>query len=76
MGILTNRDIRFVEPADYDLPVSQFMTPQPLVTAPVGISLEDAKHLLQKHRIEKLPLVDEAGHLKGLHHRQGYSEGA
>ena len=66
VGILTNRDIRFVEPADYEQPVSQFMTPQPLVTAPVGISLEDAKRLLQKHRIEKLPLVDEQGVLKGL----------
>ncbi len=66
VGILTNRDKRFVEPKDYGLPVSQFMTPQPLVTAPVGISREAAKALLQKHRIEKLPLVDEDGHLKGL----------
>ena len=66
VGILTNRDIRFVEPADFGLPVSQFMTPQPLVTAPVGISREDAKALLQKHRIEKLPLVDNKGCLKGL----------
>lgn len=66
VGILTNRDIRFVEPSDYRLPVSQFMTGQPLVTAQVGISREEAKTLLQKHRIEKLPLVDEAGHIKGL----------
>jgi IMP dehydrogenase len=66
VGILTNRDVRFVEQADYDQPVSQFMTSQPLVTAPVGITLEDAKRLLQKHRIEKLPLVDEAGVIKGL----------
>jgi CBS-domain-containing membrane protein len=66
VGILTNRDVRFVEAADYDLPVSQFMTPQPLVTAPVGISLEEAKKLLQKHRIEKLPLLDEKNVLKGL----------
>ncbi|MEZ0396406.1 MAG: IMP dehydrogenase [Anaerolineales bacterium] len=66
VGILTNRDIRFVEPKDYVLPVSQFMTPQPLVTAPVGISREEAKALLQKHRIEKLPLVDESGRLRGL----------
>jgi IMP dehydrogenase len=66
VGILTNRDIRFVEPADYDQPVSQFMTPQPLVTARVGISLEEAKHLLQKHKIEKLPLVNEDGEVKGL----------
>lgn len=66
VGILTNRDIRFVEPSDFDQPVSKFMTPQPLVTAKVGISRQDAKILLQKHRIEKLPLVDEAGRLKGL----------
>jgi IMP dehydrogenase len=66
VGILTNRDIRFVEPSDYELPVSQFMTPQPLVTAPVGIDLGDAKRLLQKHRIEKLPLVDSHGVIKGL----------
>ena len=66
VGILTNRDIRFVEPSDYDLPVSQFMTPQPLVTGSVGISLTEAKRILQKHRIEKLPLVDEKGILKGL----------
>ena len=66
VGILTNRDIRFVEPDQYNLPISQFMTPLPLVTAPVGISRHDAMALLQKHRIEKLPLVDEAGHLKGL----------
>ena len=66
VGILTNRDVRFVEPSDYELPVSQFMTPQPLVTAPVGINLADAKRLLQKHRIEKLPLVDSAGRIKGL----------
>ena len=65
-GILTNRDVRFIEQSDYNLPVRQFMTPQPLVTARVGISLEDAKHLLQKHKIEKLPLVDEDGVVKGL----------
>ncbi|MBE3117406.1 MAG: IMP dehydrogenase [Candidatus Atribacteria bacterium] len=66
VGILTNRDIRFVEPSDFCQPISKFMTPQPLVTAPVGISRQDAKAILQKHRIEKLPLVDDAGHLKGL----------
>lgn len=66
VGILTNRDIRFVDESDYDLPVSRFMTHEPLVTGPVGISLEDAKRILQKHRIEKLPLVDEQGALKGL----------
>ena len=66
VGILTNRDIRFIEPADFGQPVSKFMTPQPLVTAPVGISRDDAKALLQKHRIEKLLLVDDGGCLKGL----------
>jgi IMP dehydrogenase len=66
VGILTNRDIRFVEPGDYERPVSEFMTSSPLVTAQVGIDLEAAKKLLQKHRIEKLPLVDEKGVLKGL----------
>jgi IMP dehydrogenase len=65
-GILTNRDIRFIDECDYNLPVSQFMTLQPLVTARVGISLEEAKQLLQKHKIEKLPLVNEQGMVKGL----------
>jgi IMP dehydrogenase len=66
VGILTNRDIRFVEESDYELPVSQFMTSQPLITGVVGIGLQEAKRILQKHRIEKLPLVDENGILKGL----------
>src|SRR5215208_1184210 len=67
VGILTNRDIRFVEAEDYNLPVNQFMTPEEdLFTARVGISSKEAKEILQKHRIEKLPLVDENGTLKGL----------
>jgi len=67
VGILTNRDIRFVEAEDYGLPVSQFMTKDDeLVTAHVGISAKEAKDILQKHRIEKLPLVDENRMLKGL----------
>lgn len=67
VGILTNRDIRFVEDSDYNLPVSQFMTGDgKLITAKVGISAKDARDILQKHRIEKLPLVDENGMLKGL----------
>ena len=67
IGILTNRDIRFVEAEDYNLPVSQFMTgKESLVTARVGVSAKEAKEILQKHRIEKLPLVDESGTLKGL----------
>jgi IMP dehydrogenase len=66
VGILTNRDIRFIDASDYDLPISQFMTTEPLITAQVGISPEEAKNILQKHRIEKLPLVDADGILKGL----------
>ena len=67
VGIITNRDIRFVEAADYNLSVSQFMTSgDKLITAQVGISSDEAKVILQKYRIEKLPLVDENGILKGL----------
>jgi IMP dehydrogenase len=66
IGILTNRDTRFTEPGDGARLVSDFMTHQPLVTAPVGTSLEQARQILQQHRIEKLPLVDEQGCLKGL----------
>ncbi len=66
VGILTNRDIRFCESADFDRPISEFMTSERLVTAAVGTSLDEAKALLQKHRIEKLPLVDDAGKLAGL----------
>ncbi|MCX7606824.1 MAG: IMP dehydrogenase [Bacteroidia bacterium] len=64
LGILTNRDIRFVT-AD-DTPVSTYMTPAPLVTAPEGTHLEEAEAILRRHRIEKLPLVDDAGRLVGL----------
>ncbi len=66
VGILTNRDIRFVEPVDFNRPVSEFMTGDNLVTAPMGTTLDQAKSILQKRRIEKLPLVDSAGRLKGL----------
>jgi IMP dehydrogenase len=66
VGILTNRDIRFVEEGDYNQPIHQFMTRENLVTAPIDTTLEAAKALLQKHRIEKLPLVDQDGILKGL----------
>ena len=62
VGILTNRDIRFCEGSDFERPISEFMTSAPLHTAPVGTSLDDAKAILQKYRIEKLPLVDEQGH--------------
>lgn len=65
LGILTNRDLRFEE--DFDVPIHTRMTPKErLVTVPPGTNLEDAKRLLHDHRIEKLPLVDEKGRLKGL----------
>jgi IMP dehydrogenase len=65
VGILTNRDVRFM--IDMSIPVRQLMTPaEQLITAPVGTTLEGAVDILQEHRIEKLPLVDEAGILKGL----------
>ncbi len=66
LGILTNRDTRFASPDDLDRPVTELMTDHELVTAPVGTTLAEAQAILQKHRIEKLPLVDEAGVLKGL----------
>src|ERR687885_861053 len=64
VGIITNRDLRFE--TRFDIPVSQVMTPQPLVAVPVGTTLEQAKAVLQKHRIEKLLVIDEDKHLKGL----------
>jgi IMP dehydrogenase len=64
VGIITNRDLRFEE--RYDLPVSEVMTKQPLVTVSVGTTLDQAKQVLQKHRIEKLLVIDEDKHLKGL----------
>jgi IMP dehydrogenase len=63
-GIVTNRDMRFV--ADKSALVRDVMTPMPLVTAPVGVSKEGALALLQQHKIEKLPLVDADGRLRGL----------
>ncbi len=65
LGILTNRDIRFADDLDKNL-VREFMTGDGLVTAPVGTTLDEAKAILHKHRIEKLPLVDENGFLRGL----------
>src|SRR5437868_5639409 len=64
VGIITNRDLRFE--TRFDIPVSAVMTPQPLVTVPIGTTLDEAKVKLQKHRIEKLLVVDDNGHLKGL----------
>jgi IMP dehydrogenase len=64
VGIITNRDLRFIQ--DYSIKISDVMTKENLVTAPVGTTLEEAEKILQKHKIEKLPLVDEQGVLKGL----------
>ena len=64
VGILTNRDMRFM--TDFDIKISEVMTKDNLVTAPVGTTLEEAKKILMQHRIEKLPLVDDGGFLKGL----------
>ncbi len=64
VGILTNRDLRFE--TDYDRPIGNVMTKEGLITAPVGTTLAEAQKILGKHRIEKLPLVDEEGYLKGL----------
>ena len=64
VGILTNRDLRFE--SNYDQPISNVMTKEGLVTAPEGTSLVDAQKILGKHRIEKLPIVDKNGYLKGL----------
>lgn len=64
VGIITNRDLRFER--DYTRPIREVMSCGNLVTAPVGTTLEDAKELLRKHKIEKLPLVDHDGNLRGL----------
>ncbi|MBQ8682635.1 MAG: IMP dehydrogenase [Selenomonadales bacterium] len=64
VGILTNRDLRFE--TNLKLKIGACMTREHLITAPVGTSIEDAKEILRKHRIEKLPLVDEEGRLRGL----------
>lgn len=64
VGIITNRDLRFE--VDVELPVSEVMTKENLITAAIGTTLEAAERLLQEHRIEKLPIVDKRGKLKGL----------
>lgn len=64
VGILTNRDLRFL--TDFNIKISEVMTKENLVTAEVGTTLEQAQKILMKHKIEKLPLVDENGTLKGL----------
>lgn len=64
VGIITNRDLRFE--TRFEMPVSDVMTPQPLITVPIGTTLEEAKVRLQEHKIEKLLVVDDEGYLKGL----------
>lgn len=64
VGIITNRDVRFED--NYERPVSEVMTKENLVTAPVGTNLDQAKRIMRQHKIEKLPLVDEHFRLKGL----------
>jgi IMP dehydrogenase len=64
LGIVTNRDIRFE--SDHGRRVTEVMTPMPLVTAPVGVARDEALRLLSKNKIEKLPLVDGSGRLRGL----------
>lgn len=67
VGIITNRDLRFIPSDQWDtMRVGQAMTPMPLITGSKNIAREDARALLAEHRIEKLPLVDEDGHLAGL----------
>jgi len=67
LGIITNRDLLFVPGAEFATRrVRELMTPMPLVTAPVGIKSSDAAALLAKHKIEKLPIVDDQGRLAGL----------
>ncbi|MBP3271890.1 MAG: IMP dehydrogenase [Ruminococcus sp.] len=64
IGILTNRDLRFI--TDFSISIADVMTKDNLVTAPVGTTLEDAQKILMNHKIEKLPIVDDNGMLKGL----------
>ncbi|MFI8688697.1 IMP dehydrogenase [Rossellomorea sp. NPDC077527] len=64
VGILTNRDLRFIQ--DYSIQISDVMTKENLVTAPVGTTLDEAEKILQQYKIEKLPLIDQEGTLKGL----------
>ncbi len=63
-GILTNRDVRFA--TDHQRPISEFMVSENLITAQLGTTLEEAQEILHRYRIEKLPLVDQGGYLKGL----------
>ena len=64
VGIITNRDLRFI--ADYDQPIDNVMTKENIVTAPIGTDLDSAKEILSHRKVEKLPIVDDDGHLMGL----------
>lgn len=64
VGIITNRDMRFIQ--DYSIKIEEVMTKENLVTASVGTTLDEAEQILQRHKIEKLPLVNDEGVLKGL----------
>ena len=64
IGIITNRDLRFE--TDFSRPISEAMTKEDLITAPEGTTLDEAQEILRKHKIEKLPIVDKDGNLKGL----------
>ncbi len=66
VGILTNRDLRFMTESDFAQKISEVMTKENLVTAPVGTTLRQAQEILRRHKIEKLPIVDDNGYLKGL----------
>ncbi len=67
LGIITNRDLRFVPVAEWGTrTVGEIMTPMPLITGPLGISREDASALLRAHKRERLPIIDDEGHLRGL----------
>ncbi|MCI5597842.1 MAG: IMP dehydrogenase [Ruminococcus sp.] len=66
VGIITNRDMAFLSEEDFNQPISAVMTKENLITAPVGTTLQEAKELLKKHKVEKLPLIDENGNLGGL----------
>lgn len=64
VGIITNRDLRFI--TDYSVPIKDVMTKDHLITAPIGTTLKEAQEILRQYKIEKLPLVDKNGNLKGL----------
>ncbi len=66
VGILTNRDLRFTHDADLSRPIGELMTREHLITAPIGTTLDEASDILHRYKVEKLPVVDEHGILKGL----------